>query len=68
MTGITFPVLVPFDILTNPVLTSTRTGGQAFLTRITLGFTYQVLIPFHTLIEPVLTSRELTVRFSWRVS
>jgi hypothetical protein len=62
--AITVPVVVPFDILIDPVLTSTRTGGQAFIAGITLGITFQVLIPFHSLVEPVLTSRELAVRFS----
>jgi hypothetical protein len=54
------PVLMPFHILIDPVLTSKRTGGQVIIA----GITFQVLIPFHTLVEPVLTSRELAVRFS----
>jgi hypothetical protein len=58
--GISFPVLLPFDIRIDPVLISTRTGGQVFIS----GITFQVLIPFRTLIDPVLTSRELAVRFS----
>jgi len=56
-TGITFPVLVPFDMLT-----ATRTGGQVFRAGITLGITFQVLIPFRTLVDPVLTSRGLAAR------
>jgi hypothetical protein len=66
--GITFPVVVPFDIPIHPVLPSTRTGGHVFIAGITLGVTFQVLIPFQTLVDPVLTSRELAVRFSGRVS
>jgi hypothetical protein len=62
--AITFPVVVPFDILIDPVPTSTRTDGQVFIAGIILGITFPVLIPFRTFVEPVLTSRELAVRFS----
>lgn len=42
--GITFPVLVPLDILTSP-----RTGGQVSVAGIFTSITFPVLVPFDML-------------------